>query len=293
MFRGPRILTWSGPLRPLLLLREAPVAVSAELTGAGPHCALAAKDKRYEVTRGCKERSLFPTDTSSCSTQLSLFSWDCDKQQLRESSSKAILSSHHHHHPSRVPAAAKAKRASYSWKCAGVEDVNQNLKALSIYRDPLINTTLLQSLRRTRGIHQTSLSLTNKTRSHLYHRLLFARPLSLSTRHTQILKHSHGKPQPASISSYQTRAAYQTHVAGACRDCLSPDNENRCRQRLGPNLKLYEVDKGRTWLNKGQGKNQAKWASVLVCLCSVEGEPSFLFTLRSSMLKGRHKGDVR
>lgn len=60
---------------------------------------------------------------------------------------------------------------------------------------------------------------------------------------------------------------------------------------MGPNLKLYEMDKGR----KGAGLSQTKkqWASVLVSLCSVAGEPAFLFTLRSSTLKGRHKGDVR
>lgn len=282
MFRGPRILTWSAPLRPLLLLREAPVVVSAEHTGAGP------ADRRYEVTRGCKEKSLFPTDTSSCSNHLSLFNWDCDKQQLRGSSSKAILSSHQHNHPSQVPAAAKAKRASSLWKCAGIEDVNPNLKALNIYQNPLITTAPLGSLKRTRGVHQNPLSSTNKT-----HRLLFTRPLSWSTRHTQMLKHSPGKPQPSSISSLQTRAASQTLVAGVCRDCLSPDNEDRCRQRLGPNLKLYEADKGKTWSNTGPGRKQAKWASVLVCLCSVDGEPSFLFTLRSRTLTGRHKGDVR
>uniref|UniRef100_A0A8C6U5D3 Nudix (nucleoside diphosphate linked moiety X)-type motif 8 n=1 Tax=Neogobius melanostomus TaxID=47308 RepID=A0A8C6U5D3_9GOBI len=65
----------------------------------------------------------------------------------------------------------------------------------------------------------------------------------------------------------------------AWRECLSSGNEQRCRQILEPNLKLYEVEK-------------ARWASVLVSLCSMEDEPAFLFTLRSSTLKGRHKGDV-
>lgn len=61
---------------------------------------------------------------------------------------------------------------------------------------------------------------------------------------------------------------------------------------MGSNLKLYEADKGRTGASLSQGKNQAKWAAVLVSLCSVDSEPAFLFTLRSSTLKGRHKGDV-
>ncbi|KAM3875296.1 mitochondrial coenzyme A diphosphatase NUDT8 [Diretmus argenteus] len=76
------------------------------------------------------------------------------------------------------------------------------------------------------------------------------------------------------------------------RDCLSLENEQRCRQILGPHLKLYEGDKGRRGAGQTQGKGQGRWASVLVSLCSVEGEPAFLFTLRSSTLKGRHKGDV-
>uniref|UniRef100_A0A3B4F4N0 Nudix hydrolase 8 n=1 Tax=Pundamilia nyererei TaxID=303518 RepID=A0A3B4F4N0_9CICH len=44
-------------------------------------------------------------------------------------------------------------------------------------------------------------------------------------------------------------------------------------------------------LSQWKERNQ-RWASVLVSLCSLDGEPAFLFTLRSSTLKGRHKGDV-
>lgn len=57
-------------------------------------------------------------------------------------------------------------------------------------------------------------------------------------------------------------------------------------------MKFYEKEKGGKGASQSSGKNQRRWASILVCLCSVEGEPSFLFTLRSSTLKGRHKGDV-
>lgn len=62
-------------------------------------------------------------------------------------------------------------------------------------------------------------------------------------------------------------------------DCLSAENEARCRLHLQSNLALYEKDSG-------------KGAAVLVSLCTVAGEPSFLFTLRSSKLRGKHKGDV-
>lgn len=239
------------------------------------------------------------TETVSCSAQLSLLRLDCENHQLREKSlqnlpSKAIWSGHHPH-PPQVSVSAKAKRASDS-----LRDLGQNLKAVSAYQDCLIKTTCHQACRRPLDNCQPSLSLTSKTQcnlpqSHLYYRLHFVRPFSLPTHTPWILNHFHSRPQPSSLSFHQTRAVHQAapHVADPWRDCLSLENENRCRQSLGPNLKLYEVDKGRKGASSGQGKNQGKWASILVSLCSVEGEPAFLFTLRSSTLKGRHKGDVR
>lgn len=304
MFRGPQILTWSCSIRPLLLLRESHLFAFSEHAGAGWHGARAVKERRYEGIRGCKEGASLSTETVSCSAQLSLFSLDCENRQLREASfqnlpSKAIFSSHHHH-PPQVSISAKAKRASDSWKCTIVEDLGQNLKAVSTYWDCLTNITCFQPWRRQWDNFQPSLSLTNKTRcnlpkSHLDYRQHFVRPFSLSTHMPWILNHFHSRPQPSSLSFHQTRSVHQAapNEADAWRDCLSLENENRCRQCLGPNLKLYEVDKGRKGVSQGQGKNQGKWASVLVSLCSVEGEPAFLFTLRSSTLKGRHKGDVR
>nr|XP_061797389.1 nucleoside diphosphate-linked moiety X motif 8 [Nerophis lumbriciformis] len=53
---------------------------------------------------------------------------------------------------------------------------------------------------------------------------------------------------------------------------------------------MYDVERGRK--AQSQDKNKGRWASILVSLCSVKEQPAFLFTLRSSMLKGRHKGDV-
>lgn len=303
MFRGPQILTWSCPIRPLLLLRESHLSAFSEHAGAGWPGARAAKERRYEGVRGCKEGASLSTETVSCSTQLSLFSLDCENHKLKEASflnlpSKAILSSHHH--PPQVSVSAKAKRASDSWKCTVVEDSGQNLKAVSTHRDCLTNTTCLQPWRRPWDSCQPLLCLTNKTQchlpqSHLYYRQHFVRPFSLSTHTPWSLNHFHSRPQPSSLSFHHTRAVHQAapHMADAWRDCLSLENENRCRQSLGPNFKLYEVDKGRKGASQGQGKNQGKWASVLVSLCSVEGEPAFLFTLRSSTLKGRHKGDVR
>ncbi|XP_037632061.1 nucleoside diphosphate-linked moiety X motif 8 [Sebastes umbrosus] len=298
MFRGHQVLVGSCPLRPLLLLRESHLSAFSERTAAGWQAARDVKRRRYEGIRGSKEGSSFSGETESRSTQLSLFK--CDNQKLREasfqnlSSKKDILSSHRH--LPQVSASAKARQASDSWKCAVVKDAGQNLKAVSTYRDCLINTTCLQPWRR-RPWDTCQPSLTYKTQcnllqSHLYCRQHFVRPFSSTTHTPWILNHF--RQRPCSLSSHKTRAAHQAapRVSDGWRDCLSLENENRCRQSLGPNLKLYEVDKGRRGASQSQGKNQGRWASVLVSLCSVEGEPAFLFTLRSSTLKGRHKGDV-
>lgn len=270
MFRGPQILTWSCPSRSLLSLRESHFA--AENTG-------------WQGARRHEVGSLSSTETLSCSTQLPLFTLDCDKQELKDAPvpnlSKAISSSRRRH-PSQVSAAVKARQA------------------VSVYRDCLINTTCFQPWRRSRDFCQTPLSLTSKPQrtvlqSHSYDKEHLVRSFSLSAHQPWVLNHLHWKARPSSVSFHQTRAAYHSapRVAGAWRSCLTPENESRCRQNLGPNLKLYEADGVRKGPSQSQGKRQAKWASVLVSLCSVEGEPAFLFTLRSSTLKGRHKGDVR
>lgn len=139
---------------------------------------------------------------------------------------------------------------------------------------------------------QTIFSSTVKT----FKKELLVRHLSSCTNQQRLLNQLLSKPPLSSVYLSPTRAA--SHAAPrealAWRDCLSPENEKRCRQCLGPNRKLYETDRKqkRGWI-QSKAKSQARWASVLVSLCSVDGEPAFLFTLRSSMLKGRHKGDVR
>ncbi|XP_069003631.1 mitochondrial coenzyme A diphosphatase NUDT8 [Embiotoca jacksoni] len=278
MFRGPQILTC--PIRSLLLLRESHLSAFSDHTGwqAARHVT---EKRRGEI---CGRGS---AQTVCCPAQLFGFSWDRDEYQLREASSeklsKATFLRHHHHRP-RASAPAQTKQASEpgstSWDC-------------------VVNTTCLERWRRPWDCSQPSLSCTNKTqsnlpRSHLHHRQHVVRAFSSTTRTPQILGRFHRRPQPLSLSLHQTRAIHRAapRVADTWTDCLSPENENRCRQSLGPNLKFYEVEKGRKGASESKGKSQGRWASVLVCLCSVEGEPAFLFTLRSSTLKGRHKGDV-
>ncbi|XP_043826095.1 nucleoside diphosphate-linked moiety X motif 8 isoform X1 [Dromiciops gliroides] len=64
----------------------------------------------------------------------------------------------------------------------------------------------------------------------------------------------------------------------AARHSLSSANELRCRQLLEATTARY--------------RHREASAAVLVPLCSVHGDPSLLYTLRSSRLIGRHKGDV-
>uniref|UniRef100_A0A8C7X988 Nudix hydrolase 8 n=1 Tax=Oryzias sinensis TaxID=183150 RepID=A0A8C7X988_9TELE len=94
------------------------------------------------------------------------------------------------------------------------------------------------------------------------------------------------------LAFHQTRAVHHAapRAARTWTDCLSPDNESRCRQNLQPNWDLYDTSK----VGKGprREKNPDRWASILVALCCSGGQPSVLFTLRSCTLKGRHKGDV-
>lgn len=291
MFRSPRMLTLSCPLRSLLL-REYYAATCSEHAGATWQAARALKERSNEGIHRCKEGSSCFPETLQCSTQLPLLSSDSEDEKRRETSfknlsCKAFLSCHCHQCP-QVSAAAKAKQEFSSWNCTVVKDLSQN---------SLRSSSCLQSRRR--PVYQTLSSLTAKTckllHSYSDHGGHLVRHFSLCTDQRWMLNQPLSKPQLSSVFLHQTRGVSQVapHDAGSLRDCLSPENENRCRQCLGPNLKLYDTDKGRKGWIQSKGKSQARWASVLVSLCSVHGEPAFLFTLRSSALKGRHKGDVR
>uniref|UniRef100_A0A3Q3KFF9 Nudix hydrolase domain-containing protein n=1 Tax=Monopterus albus TaxID=43700 RepID=A0A3Q3KFF9_MONAL len=303
MFRGPQILNCSSSLRSLLLLRDFHLSAFSEHAGAIWQGTKHVKERKSIPGKSrSKEKSSLSTETVSCSTQLCFLRLDCDYQKLTGSLfqnllSKAISSSHHQ--SPQIFASEKAKQASYPWKCTKVEDLVQNPKAVSTYCDCLMNTTCLQPWRRSWDLCPPSLSLPSKNQcslfqSHSYYRQHSVRTFSSSTHMPRILNHYHSGPQTPSFFFQHTKAIHQvaSYVVDAWRNCLSLENENRCRQSLGLNLKFYEMEKGKQDTSQSQGKNRETWASVLVSLCSVGGEPSFLFTLRSSTLKGRHKGDV-
>eukprot|EP00066_Takifugu_rubripes_P005046 XP_003968849.2 PREDICTED: nucleoside diphosphate-linked moiety X motif 8, mitochondrial isoform X1 [Takifugu rubripes] len=163
------------------------------------------------------------------------------------------------------------------------ESLSQRLKAVRIL-DYFTNGTCFPSRRRLWDTRPTSLSLTPKTGCY-FQRLGFVRAFSLLAPH-----HVHSKSLWLALPPTRAASQAESHVTGAWRDCLSAQNESRCRQSLVSNLRFYEGNGDGRWMSSR--RNQARWASVLVALCSVEGEPAFLFTLRSSKLKGRHKGDV-
>ncbi|KAM8924569.1 mitochondrial coenzyme A diphosphatase NUDT8 [Pelodytes ibericus] len=71
------------------------------------------------------------------------------------------------------------------------------------------------------------------------------------------------------------RGIYTRRLYHSSSNVLSDETERRCRETLSKTL-----------------PTQSASAGVLVTLCSLKGVPSFLYTLRSSKLRGRHKGDV-
>lgn len=303
MFRGPQILTWSCPLRPLLLgVRDTHLpACSADTGASGCHYDSTPKKRRaggISGRSGGKEEPSLSNNTICYSPVPPLLGLDYDNFWAREDSPRNLS------HKPPLFSCHQLLQMSASAKPKLVEELPKNPEALSTYQDCLTRTTIttgaagLKPQRRHWDIGQLSLGFNNETkcnllRSHSLHMPQFNRPFSSLTHATWILNHFHSRFLPCCLSFHQIRAFHSAPCeVNTLRDCLSLDNEERCRHSLRPNLKLYEVDKGKRGAVQSDGKGHGRWASVLVSLCSVEGEPAFLFTLRSSTLKGRHKGDV-
>ncbi|XP_076000103.1 mitochondrial coenzyme A diphosphatase NUDT8 [Genypterus blacodes] len=286
MFRGPQILT-----RPLLLgVSDPHLPAFCVHTGAsGCHNGQIQNKCRSDeiVGRGRRKAGLsLAKETGSFSSLLGLLSLGPGHE-----SSKNLTNRDH-----------RLRQVSASTHLKLGEHLAEDPKAMSTYRDCLINTATsgLQPLQgRCWNSDHPNLSFIKKTKCNLLqsrtlYRSHFIRPFSSSmTQMACVVTRSHSRFPHCCCSFYQTRAfqAEPCEVA-PLKGCLSLENEERCRHSLGPNLKLYEVDKRARGVGQNPGRGQGRWASVLVSLCSVDGEPAFLFTLRSSTLKGRHKGDV-
>ncbi|XP_061682460.1 nucleoside diphosphate-linked moiety X motif 8 isoform X2 [Syngnathoides biaculeatus] len=192
-------------------------------------------------------RRSFSAETASCPTKKFLLNLHCDNKLMQ----KASLP----HRKSKDPGKSPWKR----------------LKTVNT-QDYLSHSTCCAPQRKFLDICHPSHSLNNTIYYHHY---------CYRQKFVSWLENVQRRAQAYSLSSHQTRA-----VDGAWSECLTPENEKRCRRNLAPNLKMYDVEKGQ------KTQSQGRWASILVSLCSVGGQPAFLFTLRSRMLKGRHKGDV-
>ncbi|XP_054650203.1 nucleoside diphosphate-linked moiety X motif 8 [Dunckerocampus dactyliophorus] len=260
MFRGPQMVIGSS-----LRLNEAHTSVLSNPTCARWHV----NEPTCEGLHGRRGCSFVSTETVSCPTKHSLFSSHCETQLTQQTS----------FHNLKFKAPTKSKLLYSRWKHTKVGDFVQNPETLNAHQDCLATTACLPPRKR-HGEPSHSHFTSQSYCSNFSYRQNFERSL-------QWLKNIHNRAHAYSLSFHQTRA-----VHAAWSDCLTLDNENRCRQLLGPNLTIYEVDKGRKCLSQNKGKNQGRWASILVSLCSVGGEPAFIFTLRSRTLTGRHKGDV-
>ncbi|XP_013881482.1 mitochondrial coenzyme A diphosphatase NUDT8 [Austrofundulus limnaeus] len=280
MFRSPQFLIWACPRRQFLLLREYHLSAFSEHTGFGWLLARSLKERKYEAKceRSTSKDGLPLCERTACfSTQLyrSVRPTCQSRGHLAENLSKVMLSYHQHY----TQVSAKTKQVSYLfstfWSC-------------------LFNRTVLQRHRGPWDVSQTSLSCVSKSQCNfLHHGPNSYRPPGLSVQNPWILNPLQCQQSPSpSLRLIQTVHQAVPRVADAFRDCLSLENETRCRQKLAPNWNLYDMDEVIKGANQTQGTNRGRWAAILVSLCCVEGEPAFLFTLRSSTLRGKHKGDV-
>ncbi|RVE64365.1 hypothetical protein OJAV_G00125240 [Oryzias javanicus] len=252
MFRNPQVQTWTCSIRSLLL-REPPLF--SEQAAYRHFGASQAEDGREKGGRRAEDAGSSSSNTTShSSTRLPSFS---SSETLI---SKGTLSPQKHNHC-----------VSFFWECFIRRTFFQQFLNLS---------QLLLSCIHHAGFHSSQVRPRHRQDTSFS-----------SSMHTRWIL---GQLQSKAVghSFHQSRAVHHAapRVAHTWRDCLSAENESRCRQSLQPNWDLYDSSKAA----KGQRreKNPDRWASVLVALCCIGGEPSVLFTLRSCTLKGRHKGDV-
>uniref|UniRef100_A0A1A8HED6 Nudix (Nucleoside diphosphate linked moiety X)-type motif 8 n=1 Tax=Nothobranchius korthausae TaxID=1143690 RepID=A0A1A8HED6_9TELE len=276
MFKRPQVLMWACLSRLQLLLGESHPAAFSEHFGFGCQRAIRVKNRKHQQTSS-KSTSMTGTSSSTKAVGSSDQRSSCDSDSktcqrrevlLTDGCSRTLLLSRHPN-----------PQVSYLTRT---------------FWDRLIP----QQWGRRWHVRWISLRCTSNNQfkflqNHPSHRQSSFSPVGLLAPEPWILNWFCCKQAPSRPFN-QIRAVHRAspHVADTWRDCLSLQNENRCRQHLLPHWKLYNMERVRGGVSQTQGRNTGRWASILVSLCSVEGEPAFLFTLRSSTLKGRHKGDV-
>lgn len=259
MFRGPQLLNWACPIRSLLQQRELHLTAISQYAATVSHGSRSVKKRR-------PTRSQQTEGPPSPILRGHLHSRNI--QPFYNISPKAIYTSHH-----KPACFLEAQPKHGKNTIAGTDN------------DCIVCTNGLQSQRK----HWVQQHCSPHCKPFKPNQLCSTSSFSPLVLAANISSHN-----LTPFGFNQTRCVHQTvsHEVAAWSAFLSTENEQRCRQILEPNLKLYEVEKVRRGPSLSLGKKQARWASVLVSLCCVEGEPAFLFTLRSCMLKGRHKGDV-
>lgn len=256
MFKGPHFLNWACPAWSLLQQRESHFPALFHFTAVALHGSKTVKKRRFTRCHQM-DRSQFWTSTFGGLLNSSNMKPFCDLPP------KAHFCSQHE---SGIVLEADHKQ----WKSTVAKAYNGYTLCIQSHRKPWF----IQQHCSFCDLHKPNYLCLGPTSTRLF---------SSSVSNTSIF-HNFIQIRPV-----HTTVPYEDSV---WRDCLSYGNEQRCRQILEPNLKLYEGEKVHQGPSLSLGKKQARWASVLVSLCSVKDEPAILFTLRSSTLKGRHKGDV-
>ncbi|KAJ0063381.1 hypothetical protein NL108_002641 [Boleophthalmus pectinirostris] len=270
MFRGPHFLNWACPVRFLLQQRDSHLPALSQYAAAAAALHGPKQLKKRQSTRCHQTRSQICTSSFG---GRSVFYFNArNVKPFCDFPSKTIFSTQH-------VSGTFLNREHKQWKSTVVSGNNDCTDCAQSHRNPWIQ------------LHCSSYCDPFKP-SKLYCRPSLTKYFSSSLSKPDVFNH-----HPAPYKCHQTRQVHKTvsqvpREDSAWRECLSSMNEQRCRQILEPNMKLYEVEKVRRGPSLGLGKKPARWASVLVSLCSVEDEPALLFTLRSSTLQGRHKGDV-
>ncbi|XP_012728083.2 nucleoside diphosphate-linked moiety X motif 8 isoform X1 [Fundulus heteroclitus] len=269
MLRGSTVLVWACPLRSPWQMRE------LHLFALSEHIGSSWSGVRHIDEGRCGRICEKGTRTVCCSAHPPSFSADGEKRRPEGPLTKALLGSHYH----RAQVSAKTKVESYPF---------------STFWDCFVDSTFWP-----RDVSQATFGVIDKSQCNVLRNCLQRKRRSYYSFHRPELNPwiLNRLPCQAQLRCHNVRQIRTVHqaaprVADTWRDCLSPENESRCRRLLQANRKLYDMDKVRKGASQTQGKNKGKWASILVSLCCDKGGPAFLFTLRSCTLKGKHKGDV-